>query len=200
MITLNGCGIVTQWRFPKGSKKCPVGNCRKIFKVRSDAIAHYKKRHAMDAILCEICDKPISTKTYRYFIKHNRLKHPKVWKRLLKEHENEESDLITLIGLGQITYWRFPNNLKKCPLHTCPMAFKDRSGAIAHYKEQHAKGSILCPLCNWPVCANCNPKEFISHYNEKHSNIPLPYEFGNNATQPMEEEFPIKDVRFFQTL
>lgn len=78
LITLTGCDQITQWRFPKDLKKCPVQNCTLQFKTRSTAIVHYKKQHAMDAVLCSICDKPISTKHRETFTKHYSRMHPNV--------------------------------------------------------------------------------------------------------------------------
>lgn len=76
IITLSGCGITTRWRYPKDSKKCPFKNCRKTSKNQSYAIAHYKKEHSADGILCEICKKPICCRLVKTFIEHYKRQHP----------------------------------------------------------------------------------------------------------------------------
>ncbi|XP_031628229.1 uncharacterized protein LOC116344008 isoform X3 [Contarinia nasturtii] len=76
LITLNSNGIETQWRFPPNMNYCPVLNCRIQFGIRYDAVQHYKKRHANQAILCNICNKPISTKSTYEFKKHYSKLHP----------------------------------------------------------------------------------------------------------------------------
>lgn len=76
LITLTGAGHITQWRFPKNLTRCPVSNCQKKCSTRSAAIEHYKNHHAIRAILCSICDKPVAAKTYDSFIEHYRKQHP----------------------------------------------------------------------------------------------------------------------------
>ena len=81
LITLNGCGYITQWRFPRNQQQCPKHLCRQEFKSRAAAISHYQEKHANDAILCEICDKPIATgkiKRLRHlsFLDHYKRLHP----------------------------------------------------------------------------------------------------------------------------
>lgn len=77
LVTLYGCGYITQWRFPMHLKECPVRGCRLQFKNRQNTIAHYKKVHAKNAILCSLCNKPIAAKQASLFIKHYRRMHPK---------------------------------------------------------------------------------------------------------------------------
>lgn len=79
------CGnIVTEWKFPPYKKNCPVSSCSESFITRSDGINHYKSCHAMNAIMCYICDQPISThnsvvsQSKREYIKHYKRKHPGV--------------------------------------------------------------------------------------------------------------------------
>lgn len=56
MIQLK-CG---EWRFPQTSC-CPVNGCGIQFGSRLDAIMHYEQRHAMNAVLCHLCNRPIRT-------------------------------------------------------------------------------------------------------------------------------------------
>lgn len=62
--------------------------------------------------------------------------------------------MITIEGLGKIEKWRFPPHLNACPIQKCPSSIKNRSAAIAHFKNVHAKRATLCPMCkklilNW---------------------------------------------------
>lgn len=60
MITLSGCGVITQWHFPMNIKYCPARGCGKRFKARLNAINHYRDKHAHVCFLCTICDKPFA--------------------------------------------------------------------------------------------------------------------------------------------
>lgn len=76
IITLNGCGITTHWRYPEDTRKCPAKNCGRKSKTQAYAIAHYKRIHSKDAILCEICNKPLSVTNQNNFISHYKRQHP----------------------------------------------------------------------------------------------------------------------------
>lgn len=76
IITLHGCGQVTYWPFPQDQKHCPVLRCPAEFRVRSDAIDHYKRRHANYSILCPICVKPVCAQSLRDFRLHYENNHP----------------------------------------------------------------------------------------------------------------------------
>lgn len=76
LITLKGCSQITHWRFPQNITYCPVPLCKLMFGIRSDAIFHYRKKHADHAILCQICEKPIATKSPCNFVRHYRRVHP----------------------------------------------------------------------------------------------------------------------------
>lgn len=75
LITLTGCGQITQWRFPQ-TTRCPLRNCRADPGFRSLTIDHYRKRHAKNFTLCALCDKPVSAKQIWSVILHYRTKHP----------------------------------------------------------------------------------------------------------------------------
>ena len=68
-----------------------------------------------------------------------------------EDDDNSEKDkddvVITLNGCGITTKWRPPAGLLKCPVLNCQQSFKARSNLVSHYKENHAKGSILCKIC-----------------------------------------------------
>lgn len=84
----------------------------------------------------------------------------------------DDEDLITLYGCGRITKWKFPTNQTRCL--ACPSESVQRSSLIAHYKECHAKTSILCPICVKPICAR-EKKNFKKHYQRMHPNERIPY-------------------------
>lgn len=75
-VTLRGCGISTHWNFPI-TKRCPVMKCSLLFDNRLAALNHYKIKHAPNAILCTICNKPIGASTFKALKLHFRKKHPK---------------------------------------------------------------------------------------------------------------------------
>lgn len=93
--------------------------------------------------------------------------------------DEENEDLITLSGCSRITKWKFPLNQTRCPV--CRLVFVQRSDTIAHYKDRHAQGSLLCPICIKPICVRGNA-DFKKHYQRLHPNNELPY--GMNKTEP----------------
>lgn len=96
--------------------------------------------------------------------------------------EEEVDDLITLEGSGHITQWRFPSNITRCPVHNCRETFEVRSAGIAHYKEKHAKGAILCLLCDKPIYAP-NVLTFVNHCRDRHQGEQIPYDFNKKSTK-----------------
>lgn len=76
LIMLNGLGETTFWQFPKRINHCPVLGCGLTFPTRSEAIAHYKVKHANQFILCSICLKPISTRKTGNLKAHYQSMHP----------------------------------------------------------------------------------------------------------------------------
>lgn len=76
MIKLEGSGIITYWTFPPNQTNCPVRRCEIDFASRSHAIIHYKSQHAKEAVLCELCSKPVSAHAVGAFIEHYQRVHP----------------------------------------------------------------------------------------------------------------------------
>lgn len=84
--------------------------------------------------------------------------------------------MISLYACGQITHFQFPKTTKQCPVANCRLKFEKRSDCIAHYKDLHAQGSILCPICKKPIRAH-RPLNFRAHYERIHPNQQVPYDF-----------------------
>lgn len=96
-----------------------------------------------------------------------------------EKDDDEQEDLIELHGCGLTTYWKFPKNVKNCPVHRCRANFGVRSDAIRHYRNYHANRAILCPICVKPIlCANRSFFNIKDHYNRVHPNEELPYDFS----------------------
>lgn len=75
-----------------------------------------------------------------------------------------------------LSYWRFPQNVKQCPVWGCNSISEDRSTAIAHYKKKHANYSILCLICNKPICAS-HMSVLKNHYRKVHPNEKMQVDF-----------------------
>lgn len=175
MIALNGWGQITYWQYPKQSSQCPVQNCRKSFKLRLTAIAHYKKQHSQSAILCSLCNKPICVNMIDAFEIHHHRVHPGVevpseftakslrytrravqWEPLqsndsvIENDHDDGDDMIVLRGRGNISKWLFPNTTQ-CPVMNCRLKFNSRSAAIAHYRSKHAGHYMMCTTCKKPI-------------------------------------------------
>lgn len=79
LVDLYAFGYHTKWYFPSNMKNCPVEGCRfSKFTTQSAAKMHYTKQHSMNAILCCICCKPISTHSISDYITHYQRKHKNV--------------------------------------------------------------------------------------------------------------------------
>lgn len=99
--------------------------------------------------------------------------------------EDNDDDLITLNGCGQITQWRFPKGMERCPLISCQELFDDRSEAIDHYKMQHAKKSILCYVCDIPIYTYSS-KDFEAHFRRMHPDAEIPFQFNGRIKQEIQ--------------
>lgn len=77
-ITLNGCGKITRWQFPRNETRCQEPSCGLDFELHSDVITHFKEQHAEHAILCYICDKAIRAESPVEFETHFDTIHPGV--------------------------------------------------------------------------------------------------------------------------
>lgn len=87
MIILKGGSQISRWQFPQHITKCPARNCTQEFVDRAEAIAHYRKRHAMNYQYCSKCDKLIPTHHMKFFSDHYRNVHPNKKDRRLVERE-----------------------------------------------------------------------------------------------------------------
>lgn len=173
MITLRGCGTgnMMQWRFPTGTKKCPMTNCYKLFTSRSNAIAHYRECHAKHMVLCPHCIKPISIKKTYNWKRHFQYKHPNQTVPSIHSKSNvlqneRDNDMIVLRGYGRIMKWRFPIT-KKCPVKKCNRNFSTRSAAIVHFETEHASNYTLCSICYKPISVLL-PSDYKKHFRRVH--------------------------------
>lgn len=94
-----------------------------------------------------------------------------------KNQDDADGDLITLTGCGQITQWKLPEIITKCPVRGCGKPFGTRKEAIVHYKEKHARNSILCFVCAKPFVFQ-HPHHFIQHFHTRHPSVALPFSFN----------------------
>lgn len=85
--------------------------------------------------------------------------------------KNNTDDVITLNGDIQ---WLFPKDMDHCPeCGSGIMAFA-RPNLIAHYQKNHAMFTVLCHLCNQPICTQKDPNNFIKHYKLMHPDAEPP--------------------------
>lgn len=99
-----------------------------------------------------------------------------------EEYEGEEivDDSITLYGCGTVSKWRFPKGMERCPVSNCQELFDYRSEAIEHFKQKHAKRSILCYICGIPIYTY-NSRDFESHFNRMHPDKEIPFQFNRKV-------------------
>lgn len=86
-------------------------------------------------------------------------------------------NLITLNAFGIETYWKFPKGIKNCPVFRCNFSSAKNAITLAHYKATHAAHSILCEICDKPICSS-KRKYFAVHFQKRHPNVKVPHGFG----------------------
>lgn len=101
--------------------------------------------------------------------------------------DQEVDDLIILEACGFTSKWQFPLNQTKCPVQRCEKEFETRASAIVHYKQQHAKGSILCELCNKPLIINNSFGSYLLHHKRLHLYQPIPYKFNDDMESSVDK-------------
>lgn len=92
------------------------------------------------------------------------------------DDEDNPDGSIKLKGCGITTYWQLPETLNRCPSHICRMVFGNNAALKQHYKQHHAKHSILCEPCGWPLVSK-GPKSFQLHFQKTHPNMTCSYNF-----------------------
>lgn len=102
---------------------------------------------------------------------------------------DQVDDLIALEGHEIIKNWRFPKNTADCPVSKCKTPFKNRSAAIAHYKEVHAKFATRCPICG-KVIHSCS-NNLKSHVQRVHPEVKN-YRMGQQSVDAEATESTIK--------
>lgn len=107
--------------------------------------------------------------------------------------QSEEDEAIILSGLGQITQWIWPKNLTKCPVPNCRVIVENRREAIKHFRATHALVSILCPYCDKAMYAR-TPSKYKLHYDRKHPNMEVPFDFNGRANQSKKSRILTKQV------
>lgn len=159
MIVLSALGLKFTWQFPN-TTNCPVKNCQKQFGVRSDAIVHYKKKHAAKSTLCPLCNKPKLVRrpgdiAYHYTNVHPKFDLPSYFKNLqMKEKvDNKHADLVS-----QTRH----SGSKSCA----------KNGSQPS-KEVHKKARLSCPLksCNYETV---QMTELCAHWTRTHGELEFP--------------------------
>ncbi|XP_031628721.1 uncharacterized protein LOC116344364 isoform X2 [Contarinia nasturtii] len=186
LIALSGYGLEIVWQYPMNITHCVVPNCKIVYETRSQAINHYRERHAPFSILCPECNRPIS-KQKSNFIGHYEKMHPNVkvpyfvdrTKQNIRKVSKSDptnaidvDDLIELKGFGVITKWHYPD-INNCAVNGCGLAFGHRSLAIDHYRKCHADNFILCSICkpNKPISTH----NALPHYKRSHPDAEIPW-------------------------
>lgn len=182
---------------------CPHQKCSRRFANRMDAKRHYVQAHARNSVLCTICDKPVVASYYEghYKRRHTNSKPSKKCKRqraaAISESDDDDDDddndaddnVIKLKGAGMITYWQLPTNLNRCPVSGCRMVLENNSALKQHYKRKHAKHSVLCEPCGYPLIARYL-QNFQIHMKKTHPNI-SPGDFGKKIHRSEHQQNPV---------
>lgn len=146
MITLSGCGIETKWQFPEHLTRCPIWLCTFAPSSRSNLIAHYKTEHAHRAILCDLCNKPISCADRFQFQRHFHRMHSMTnvsyglgdSKRKIKKVRCKFCDkMIFLIYLRHHLLKIHKIKTVHCPLRNCTYITSKVETVRLHWNQEH---------------------------------------------------------------
>lgn len=143
MIVLRGCGLKFKWRFPRIIKKCPVRNCKKIFMKRSDAIVHFKRKHAKTSTLCPICEVPLQIRRFGDIKYHYKRVHPNV--ELPTYFSRKSMDVDVDPQMEDVQSEPCSENESaaakgmrlSCPLKFCSYDTMQMTDLCAHWTENH---------------------------------------------------------------
>lgn len=134
------------WQFPKDCTNCPVLRCQFVSDSRSKLITHYRTKHAMNSILCDVCNKPICCRPGKdNFRRHFCIMHPNVQ---------------ISYGLG----YRMTKTTKRKPMTKYSIKFKQSKKVIKTKKAIAAK-KVECKYCNTVLTSG----SFMRHLSEVHS-------------------------------
>lgn len=99
--------------------------------------------------------------------------------------DEPQNDLITLGELTEYanTVWPFPDT-KRCPVRSCGMMFRTRTKAIEHYRENHAKHSVLCHICKYPLMLLTAAHHLAGHFARKHPTVTPPVKVKTIRVNP----------------
>lgn len=112
------------------------------------------------------------------------IREPKV--EIVSNDEDDDEDFITLQTCGITTKWRYPENVRECVVLNCHEKFRSKSDAMAHFRQNHAIGSILCSICDRPIRSSKGLNDFRKHYAYKHPNHSMPFDYepvGSDTTR-----------------
>lgn len=186
MIILTGANRTTEWVFPDVTT-CPNNKCRAKFATQLQTMRHFQKHHAMKFQYCSLCNKAVSAKDLSSFKAHFKRAHPNkslpddfTNKTLQLSDSDDEDDLITLHGGGQITQFKLPKTIeRKCPVWNCRMEFGIRSDVLSHFKKRHTLDHFYCKHCDKAIFAR-NQNDFYKHSRKAHPNVKQQIDFEDS--------------------
>lgn len=106
--------------------------------------------------------------------------------------DSQNDDLIKLFGGNQTTHWQFPKYLTRCPLSSCGKIYDDRKLLLAHFRNNHAKKTTYCRMCDGPVVCTAYPADLENHYRRVHPDVPFQFDQINIKQEPQENEVRLK--------
>lgn len=174
-------------------KNCPVKGCRfskSKFTTQSAAKMHYKKYHSMNAIVCSICDKPVSTLQLSNYIAHFKRKHKNVENPLdLLKNERISTTAKEVINTHEV-YWNSiitnsndlfsPTFQKGNRVQRIRTRFSNRIATVTHHnnKTKRSKRFVSCGICDKNMATR--------HCRSEHPNNKI------QLKQPIGQKFKVK--------
>lgn len=171
------------------SNGCPVVGCFVKSKSQAAAIDHYKEKHAMNSVLCHICNKPVSVECRDNYKIHFQRLHPHM--KIPQTHLK--------MMTKKVHYLKRVNDQKRCKVNES--SFK--SGPHQK-KEKSSKMLRFCPLVKCPFKAQ-RIEQIRAHWKTKHGNLRFPEirsEFSSKASDSSNDsdEFNKSDENVSETI
>lgn len=167
------------WQFPKGRSSCPYVRCNFVSDSRSKLIAHYKTKHAMNSILCDVCNKPVSSRLDHFRLHFQRM-HPSV--KISYGLGNGMAKIIRRKPMGKISITS-KQSKKNIKVKKAIVAKKEEckycntvlssGNLMRHISEVHSLNKILCPLKDCTFDAK-RVSKLREHWNKEHTSFRFP--------------------------
>lgn len=177
MITLTGWGMRSIWQFQISQSNCPDQGCTIKLKNRSVAMSHFKKVHALNSVLCHICNIPILINPPINYKRHFQRFHPHM--KMPQKYINMMQQKIQQSKKIQRSYQS--NCCKVCG------KLVRKENLNRHMTTAHESKRVYCPLIECNFSAK-EMRQIREHWLENHELMFPGYWAKTTSNDPDEDK------------